>query len=141
MINGEVQPKVSAQSYARLRRRWQPGDVVRLELDLRARVVSAPGNAHYVAVTRGPLVLARDERLSAGAVDQPVALRPGEVFELRADQTSRPAQVAQVFPVGSPALLMCDFASAGNTWTDASRYRVWMPRASVEAPTAGEKVK
>jgi hypothetical protein len=25
-------------------------------------------------------------------------------------------------------LTICDFASAGNTWTPASRYRVWLPQ-------------
>jgi DUF1680 family protein len=140
-INGKPQPDVSPQTYMRLRRRWQAGDVVRLELDMRARVVSAPGDARYVAVIRGPLVLARDERLAPGTVEQPVALRAGEIIDVQPVAGSRPATVAQVFSVGDSGLLMCDFASAGNTWTDASRYRVWMPRLEGEAPGPGEKSK
>ncbi len=69
--------------YAVIQRRWKPGDRVRVEFDLRDRIVRA---GRFAAVTRGPVVLATDARTGP-----------------------------------------CDYASAGNTWDDRSRYRVWTP--------------
>lgn len=37
---------------------------------------------------------------------------------------------------------MCDYASAGNTWTTNSGYRVWLPQPlSLAAPFAGVSMK
>jgi DUF1680 family protein len=41
-----------------LRRTWQPGDTIRLKLDLRGRIFQAPSGSGALAVLRGPLVLA-----------------------------------------------------------------------------------
>jgi DUF1680 family protein len=125
-INGEPQPQPVPQTYVRVLRHWQPGDVITLELDMRAHVVSAPGDSRYAAVTRGPLVLARDQRLEVGSIDQPVALKVG-VLETIGRSANRPPNVSQVFTLGEHGLLLCDFASAGNTWSPASTYRVWLP--------------
>lgn len=50
-------------AYARITREWKDGDSLRLELDLRGRLVRAPGNVNDLAVMRGPIVLALDSRL------------------------------------------------------------------------------
>jgi DUF1680 family protein len=49
--------------YARITREWRDGDRISLELDLRGRLVAAPGNVNDQAVMRGPIVLALDNRL------------------------------------------------------------------------------
>jgi hypothetical protein len=37
-------------------------------------------------------------------------------------------QIFRIAPEdGAAPLLLCDFSSAGNTWTPASAYRVWLP--------------
>lgn len=54
---------VRAGSYAVIERIWKPGDKVTLELDLRGRIISAPGSVSQQAVMRGPVVLALDNRL------------------------------------------------------------------------------
>ncbi|MEJ1973051.1 MAG: hypothetical protein WDM96_11505 [Lacunisphaera sp.] len=41
-----------------------------------------------------------------------------------------PPGIRQVFQVKGTNLLLCDFASAGNTWAAGSRYRVWLPATS-----------
>lgn len=86
-VNGKPVEGASTGSYAAIRRRWSPGDTVKLELDLRPRLVEA--NARVVenngraAVQRGPLIYCLE------GLDQPkgtsladVALRPsaGEAF-------------------------------------------------------------
>lgn len=128
-------------TYARLERDWIPGDVVVLKLDLRGRVVSAPSGAPELAVMRGPIVLALDNRLiqpqdqdvgvllatdSNGDVElRPYADKPKEVwmaFEV-------PFQTRPATYVWKPTkLIMCDFASAGNSWSESNLYRVWLPQ-------------
>ena len=55
--------------YAEVERLWQDGDTVELTLDMRVMPVRpedygvSSGEAPYMALRRGPLVLARDARL------------------------------------------------------------------------------
>ena len=150
-INGAEQPVPAAGRYAAVRRTWHDGDVVTLRLDLRARVMRAPGHPGFAAILRGPLVLARDARLDPGSdVDAPVALDSdagGHVaVALAAGREGE--DIWQRFSVAAQgrhgdALQLCDFASAGNTWSSASAYRVWLPlaKAGGTAPAASDVAK
>jgi DUF1680 family protein len=62
-------------AYARITREWRDGDRIRLDLDLRGRLVRAPGNVNDLAVMRGPIVLALDSRL-VGQADYNLWLYP-----------------------------------------------------------------
>ena len=85
-VNGAAVADVGAGEYARIERTWRAGDEVRVELDIGARVVRAPSAGdRYLAVVRGPVVLARDSRLGGGEVD--------EVASLQADADGRVAVV------------------------------------------------
>jgi DUF1680 family protein len=59
-VNGEAQPAPAPGTYAEVRRRWTPGDVVTLTLPMTARYVVAHPyvgeDAGRVAVLRGPLL-------------------------------------------------------------------------------------
>jgi DUF1680 family protein len=61
MINDEA-ISCNAGTYASITREWKSGDKIRLELDLRGRIVTAPGSVNDQAVMRGPIVLALDNR-------------------------------------------------------------------------------
>jgi hypothetical protein len=104
-----------------LARTWKPGDRVSLQLDFRGRVLRASdGGRRYAAIMRGPVALVQDARLSGGGslpstADDHVALR----------DIATPPEVEMAFAAGDVAL--CDYASAGNTWDNRSRYRTWMP--------------
>jgi DUF1680 family protein len=146
---GSMVPDVRTGEYARIERTWRAGDEVRIELDVGARVVRAPGaRDRYVAVVRGPVVLARDSRLNAGAGQVPSASSGqavDEVASLRTDARGRvelqrasstPDSVWMAF--GAPferglhdatgELRFTDYSSAGNAWTEADRFRVWLPQ-------------
>jgi hypothetical protein len=80
-----------------------------------------------VALVRGPLVLARDARLDGGDLFEPL---PAGF-----DPEDPPALVPVVAPEGivwafetrdGPDLRLCDFASAGNTWDERSRFNTWL---------------
>jgi hypothetical protein len=106
-----------------IEKRWNPGDTVKLHLDLRARVVHASDKGkQYVAVVRGPIALARDARFD-GDIEAPVSIDPGAITEI-----SRPCGVDTAFATAD-GLTLCDYASAGNTWDQRSRFRTWMPVA------------
>ncbi|RED85414.1 beta-L-arabinofuranosidase domain-containing protein [Cohnella phaseoli] len=49
--------------YVEITREWTDGDEVELVLDLRGRVMTAPGNVNQKAIMRGPVVLALDSRM------------------------------------------------------------------------------
>jgi len=125
-VNRTPVPGIQPGAYATIRRNWKHGDMVRLRLDLRARTVRASGaNGRFVAVERGPLVLARDTRLDTSSIDQSVSA----ISELRQITTREGIDFAAVAgPEGSGnEVRLCDYASAGNTWDLRSRFRVWMP--------------
>ena len=137
-VNGQPLP-CPAGRYAKIRREWQPGDRVDLKLDLRGRAIPAPSGAPELAVMRGPIVLALDNRLVAprdvavrlltdpdGYVDlNPAAGKPDDVwmaFEV-------PFEIHEIHVKRLPTTLtMCDFASAGNRWSSDDLLRVWLPQ-------------
>ncbi len=138
-ING--QPIVCKPgSYAEVTREWSPGDKVILTLDLRGRAVPAPSGAPQLAIMRGPIVLALDDRLAKPenlAVrlvtdeDGFVALRPSP---------SKPEEIWMAFDAPFEVrpthyfghykshLTLCDYASAGNGWSSENLFRVWLPQ-------------
>ncbi|MEI7422030.1 MAG: beta-L-arabinofuranosidase domain-containing protein [Prolixibacteraceae bacterium] len=60
-VNGDV-VEVNPSGYLKINRDWKEGDKVKLSLDMRGRVLKAPGNPNQMAVMRGPVVLALDNR-------------------------------------------------------------------------------
>jgi DUF1680 family protein len=125
-VNGARIADVHPGTYAAIERRWKPGDRVRLQLDLRGRILRASdGSRSYAAVARGPLLLARDVRLGQEAIGDPVGAFGDEGSFTALDALAPPRGIETAFSAGRVRL--CDYASAGNTWGPDSRYRVWMP--------------
>ena len=122
-----------------IRRVWRDGDVQELAFEMKPRAIQKDG---HVAVTRGPVVLARSGRFADGDVDEvlaysfdkkcPLALKPVET-----DWASQSYEVAMPFglytgdkkPRGVRTVRMCDWASAGSDWSRSSPVRVWLPVA------------
>jgi hypothetical protein len=137
-VNGQVVP-CPPGAYAKLEREWTPGDSVLLKLDLRGRAVPAPSGAPQMAVVRGPIVLALDNRL-APPRDEAVLLAPdAEGYVGLQPSAQKPNDVWMAFEVPFQTrpgqyvtkplkLVLCDFASAGNGWRDENLFRVWLPQ-------------
>jgi hypothetical protein len=134
-VNDRPEPAPRAGGYARLERTWRPGDRVTLTLDLRARLVPAPDGSAHAAITRGPIVLARDARLGGGDVDEPgtppadaagiVPIKPAPAPS-DAFFASYSVPYAHGLHDRKGELALCDYASAGNDWDPRSRFRVWI---------------
>ncbi|HLA39556.1 MAG TPA: beta-L-arabinofuranosidase domain-containing protein, partial [Candidatus Glassbacteria bacterium] len=132
--------EIAPGSYARITSLWEPGDTVKLALDLRGRVMRDPGGSQQIAIMRGPIVLARDSRLSGEDVDAEMQRPVAEegFIELQPDSAAAEAfwMVYRVPMVEDPAggqngeeraIRMCDFASTGDIQDASVRYRVWLP--------------
>ena len=111
-------------------------DEITVELDMRARLVELN---EAQAIVRGPLVLARDSRFKDGDVDEAsVIVSKDGYVELTPVQAPDFAWMAFTVPMvlgtdlegngKARPIHLCDFASAGNTWNQAERYRVWLPK-------------
>lgn len=140
-LNGQTAGSTNAGEYTEIRRQWKPGDIVTLELDMRGRVVYTGMQPTYAAIVRGPLVLARDARLPGPDVAEtvtPLARQEGLIDLEPAEPQQAGAWLSFTAPFmleshkeepGKPVrLLLCDYASAGNTYDARSRFRVWLPQ-------------
>lgn len=137
-INGDSIKNLKAGTYKRVKRAWKKGDRIELQLDLRGRLVKQNS---YQAITRGPIVLARDTRFADGFVDE-TAIVQSENGIVKLTPTQKiPNSIWMAFT--APLVLgtdlegefknpqkinFCDFGSAGNTWEPGTRYRVWIPQ-------------
>ena len=136
-INGQGVTDVAPGSYEKITRIWNKGDRIELKLDLRARLVAMAG---HQAIIRGPVVLARDARFKDGFIYESAVVREQDGYIDLKPSASKPAEVWMSFT--APLVLgtdlegefknpkqvsFCDFASAGNTWGEDSRYLVWIP--------------
>ena len=130
-----------AGGYCELRRTWRNGDriVLTLPMPVRMHVLH-----DHVAFTRGSVCLARDSRFGDGALDEEVrdwAVTADDLAGFRVTRADDPAMFMAVtgfLPMGSHyedkdqechprAVQFTDYASAGNEWSPANRYRVWLP--------------
>jgi len=129
-VNGSKISDLHPGAYATIERRWQPGDRVRLQLDLRGRLLRAADGGHqYAAVARGPLVLARDLRLGQSGIDEAAAGFQEGHKSVSLQNAPPPPGITMAFAADAGGVRLCDYASAGNSWDGSSRYRVWMPLA------------
>ncbi len=106
-----------------------------------ARVVKMGDQPEHVAITRGPVVLSRDDRLTGPPVEAvlaPVTEKDGSVnlkfledgdpgfwmkFEVACIPESYKESAAGPVPV-----VFCDYASAGNARQGFPFFRVWLPQ-------------
>jgi DUF1680 family protein len=122
-------------------RMWKEGDTVALNLDMRGRLYQSGSNREYFAIARGPLVLARDMRLGLPDTDEPLTPVPSKdgYIDLSPAQTGNKQYwftvsasfIVESHAEGAPktiSIVLCDYASAGNTFDPSSRFRVWMPK-------------
>jgi hypothetical protein len=126
---------VEPGTYAKVRRTWKAGDRVSIHFDMRGRIVRAPDNNGQIAITRGPVVLSLDNRLTPAVDGTAVIAGDGSTIEL----TPNPAAAKMIdawmafdapFTVGGKtlALTLCDYADAGSPFGRDNTYRTWLPQ-------------
>ena len=136
-VNGQVVQGAVQGSYCRIERTWNAGDKIELELDMRTRVMELN---HMLALQRGPVTLARDSRFNDGDVDECCYIVPDKEGFVEMSPSESPQGIWMAFQletitgayrenVTKRTIHFCDFSSAGNTWNQRERYRVWLPKA------------
>ena len=136
LVNGEKIQNVQPGTYCTLNKIWKEGDKIELSLDLRTRLYELN---NMQALKRGPITLARDSRFQDGFVDETAMVQTNNGF-VDAQPIVAPQGMWMAFTVpmvmgtdkenfGTPRMVhFCDFASAGNTWNEQQRYRVWLTK-------------
>ena len=130
-INGKTQPVTKGQ-YAAFRREWKAGDQITLTLDMTCRVVDAPYGSNpkgrdFQAVVRGPIALARDEKIDA-AYNRPVTIQADEdgvVAVTKVAPTLPATRMEFIVPTESGDIRMVDYASV-DAW-DGTQVCTWLP--------------
>lgn len=135
-VNGAAAESVQSGSYFRINREWKKDDKVVLTLDMTGRLIKLNG---YQAIMRGPVLLARDSRFADGFVDEAaiVQSKDNRVVLVQDDKKTEHIWMSFTAPLvlgtdlegegrNAKQVHFCDFASAGDTWTYESRYRVWI---------------
>lgn len=149
MVAGEKMAGVPG-SYCTVERTWKNGDKVEIDFDLTTRLVAPPSGTPesgrgFRALTRGPVVLARDLRLGgdlhegveiAADGDHAVDASPMDPLPGTWMRFSIPTRQGTRFEV-------MDFASSGNTWDPRSERLTWIPLPGSTPPRwiwhAGDK--
>ncbi len=162
-LNGSELKGVKGGSYYTIEREWKLGDTVEIKFDLSVKAhftdfgkaAAKPGpfagkgskatlRPHHVAFTRGPILLARDNRFNDGDLAEPYresiawdqsALKDFKPVVTPSDDiwmtftATLPIGVHTENPEGSlrSTVYFCDYASAGNRWSRQNYYRTWFP--------------
>ncbi|HBC78751.1 MAG TPA: hypothetical protein DEO60_10200 [Bacteroidales bacterium] len=137
-VNGTKITEALPGSYKKITRIWNKNDKIILKLDLSAKLIRQNG---YQAILRGPVVLARDARFQDGFIYESAVIneKNGEVDLVPLSDKPQNTWMAFTAPLllgtdlegefRTPKQIgFCDFASAGNTWGEDSRYRIWIPQ-------------
>jgi uncharacterized protein len=141
-VNDQPVADLIPGKYAEISRVWRQGDIVKLTLDMRGRVLRIGGVLENLAIVRGPVVLTRDARLGTPHVDEtikPIVDKDGFVDLKPAgiNQEGIWMKYKSLFKIESykegnnnPVdITLCDYASAGNTLDVNSWFRVWLPQS------------
>ena len=144
-VNGVCEKDVKPGAYHELTRDWTIGDVIEINFDM---VVKAHVLDHAIAYSRGPIALARDSRFNDGPLDACYRASYGRGWTPK-DLVVPDVQVSRIpndefwmvfsanlccgthyeNPEGvrPKTVYFCDYASAGNRWSEDNSYRVWFP--------------
>lgn len=131
-VGGKPVKGVRAGEYLSLERDWKPGDEIKLDFDMKARLIMAkdgvnPEGKNHQAVQWGPLVLARDENIDP-EYDRPVKIVSAVdgTVEVRRIAAERPGtKVEFEVPTTTGTIRMVDYASV-DCW-EGSHVQTWLP--------------
>jgi DUF1680 family protein len=118
-VNGKPFP--AAPGYVRIRRTWRRGDRVAITFDMHPRRVELNGE---VALQRGPVVLSLDNRLTPAATGHSTL---DEHPELKPDPAAA-KKIGAWMAFDVDGLIFCDYASAGNGFSEQNTFRTWLPQ-------------
>ena len=133
---------VKSGTYATISRKWNCCDKITLIFDMPMVAVLPPlggydeNSKHLIALSKGPLVFARDARMGE-KVDGLVDIKYDENMIVDAIETEIGFDCLCAYKIpqnDGTYFTVCDFSSCGKTWDDKSLMTVWMPKKNFWAP-------
>jgi hypothetical protein len=153
-INGDE--VTSTNGYFTVSREFSDGDVISISLDMRAKAIlpipygqeilmnhviwganymistfdeEDPLAARHIAIRRGPIMLAQENRLGY-SVDDPISLavNPDGTVDLEIVEGEAPYKAileAKAPLTNGEKMLLTDYSSAGKLWCEESKMAVW----------------
>lgn len=125
-INGEAVPHPASGAYLALDRKWMPGDVVDIDLDMSLHFWVGENECEgKTSIYRGPILLTYDRRLTEQDPDDIPTLDAASLTGRLIPSQSRTAPIVLMeftAPDGRK-LRLCDFGTAGHT---GAPYRSWL---------------
>lgn len=146
-VNGETMKGVASGEYYVINRQWNADDEITLTMEMPAHLVSLNQS---VAIERGPIVYARDSRFDDGFVDEVVTIPNKDgIIQMKTEENGKDMWITVSVPMvrgtyndastDTRHIRLCDFASAGSTWDERIRYRVWLPKLyTPDNPKSGQ---
>lgn len=125
VCGGEQETATQNGCYS-LRRVWKKGDVIELRYESKAKFVFLNGK---VAVEKGAIVMARDERFGE-KIDDRVKVEEGVMRCKSVPSTAFAAnETLELQCDDGKVVHLCDYASAGTDWSNKNnKITVWMNR-------------
>lgn len=117
-------------NYFTVTKEWKAGDEIRISVDMNPRIIRPVGcmaidkTKRFLAVKYGPLVMARDKRVSE--VGTPVDLNELTEFNIIED-CPVPCNLHAKVKIGEQILELIDYASSGKTLDENSLTEAWIP--------------
>ena len=157
-VNVNGREITAAKGYISLFRKWSKGDVIELVFDMRAKAIypipygsqilmnkviwganfmtptfdrEHPSTKNHIAIQRGPLMLAQENRLGY-SVDDAVSVKVNEdgYVDILIPETKTAIYAceleARIPTTDGGYFTVTDYASAGKLWNDESKMAVWM---------------
>ena len=140
-VNGTPVENVVPGEYLILNRTWENNDEISIGFEMKGKIHTMHANPTYIAITRGPIVLSRDERLKGTALE--AILRPVVNEDKYIDLILKDHSGKDIWMVFSAKFIpesyaeygaepveteLCDYASAGNAMMTYPFFKVWMPQ-------------
>ncbi len=129
-INGiEAEYEVD-NGYAVIERSWNKGDVISIDLDMNLRICRGMENPEdensikHIAFLYGPLVLARDARVSE--VGTSIEVDENNISYKAVNTAGFDTMCEFEINTGKETIRMIDYASAGKTWDKESMMEAWL---------------
>jgi len=138
-VNGNQITDIQNGSYLKIKRVWKNNDKISLSLDLSTQLIRSTdlnysdenlSKEGYIALKRGPIILARDARLGED-IREAVEIETdteGHVITIPSKDASFETMMEFLVPVKSGKQIhVIDYASAGKTWDINSETAAWFP--------------
>lgn len=135
-VNAKPCQNVLPGTYLAIDRLWNADDRIEVSFGMNPRLIEAMDQqaTPHRALMFGPLLLARDKRIDSTNWDYPVHFKAAGDGRVQAAVYSASDDAHALWVTLRTSALVdgreaelryCDYASAGNTWTSESAFRVW----------------